>query len=189
MEKENNVENIVQRVAQSKVWYFFSRDASLRYCRMATKHLAMREDTAKATEVFETLGLDLVTLSQIFVARPHEFYTVPREKRGVQPVATNYQDLGLCRTQDEDGWVALAKLVNKEIRLILGESNGQLIRIYYPSGEVKRIEWYHRLLNLVDEEIKNVRWYHRWLNKLIDIFSEKHGVFFMRKGKRAKLMM
>ncbi len=65
-----------------------------------------------------------------------------------EPMAANYKDLGLCRAQDEDGWVALAKLANKEIRLIRGESDGQLIRIYYPSGEEKRIEWYHKILNL-----------------------------------------
>ena len=186
MEKQKSMTDVVQIVAESKVWYLFSRDVSLNYCRMATKHFVSRGDTAKATEVFETLGLDLFTLSQIFVAKPHEFYTVPRQNRGVQPIASNYKDLGLCRTEDEDGWVALSKLVNKEIRLILGESAGKLVRIYYPSGEVKKIEWYHRFLNLVDEEIEDVRWYHRWIKKIVDIFSGKQGLFFLRKGKRAK---
>ncbi len=189
MDKEKNEKSSAHRVAESKVWYFFSSDFSLKYCRIATNRLAMRADSVTAAEVFETMELHLFALSQIFVVRPHEFYTLIRDNRWVQAMAANYNDLGLCRTQDEDGWIALAKLVNKEIRLIVGEPKRKLFCIYYPSGELKRIQWYHRFLNLDGEEIDEVRWYHRWLKNIIDIFSEKHWFFFMRKGKRVNLTL
>ncbi len=189
MDKEKKEKISVHRVAESKVWYFFGSDFSLKYCRIATNRLAMREDSATAAEVFETLGLHLFTLSQIFVARPHEFYTLIRDNRWVQAMAATYNDLGLCRTQDEDGWIALAKLVNKEIRLIVGEPARKLFCIYYPSGELKRIQWYHRFLNLDGEEIEEFRWYHRWLKNIIDIFSEKHWVILMRKEGRANIKL
>ncbi len=144
MNKANINGGSAQRIARSAVWNFFSRDVALRYCRMAGETCADRGDIAKAAEVFECLGLDLAKLSQIFVAVPQDFYNMPKERRPRQPAVAHYEDLGLCRTQDEAGWISLAQLANKEIRLIRGESVDGLVSIYYPNGEVKKIGWYQK---------------------------------------------
>ncbi len=108
--------------------------------------------------LFEILELDLEKLSQIFVAKPWEYYVNPAN-RTVQPVAKDYADLGTCRACDDEGWQNLAMLMGKnilQIHQLGGDPPEYLDRaIYYSSGRVSIIDpntWSseHAILDTID---------------------------------------
>ncbi|MBI2062775.1 MAG: hypothetical protein HYT61_00850 [Candidatus Yanofskybacteria bacterium] len=115
------------------------------------KALFMRMD-----RLFEILQLDLQKLSQIFVKEPWNYYTKPRAKRFVQQTAPSYSELGTCRAIDDEGWIELAKLMQKNI-LQIHELGGNppeypVRAIYYSDGRFSIIDpdtWFE--LEFVDD--------------------------------------
>lgn len=123
------------------------------------------ETPRMASEVFEILGLDLSTLSQIFPAnnersesktflgRIEELESLPpineRKKKTTVP---SYNELGACPVVDKFGWQALSILMKKELQVYYLDKGGSdhIPRIYeqgvyYPDG--------HFTLN---EELKSI---------------------------------
>ena len=89
-----------------------------------------------ASELFKLLAIDIISLSQIFVKKSWEYYTVPQEQRSRQPSAKSYGHLGVLRICDKDGWRNLARLLNKKLRLqyTAGEYNILCEAIFFPNS-------------------------------------------------------
>lgn len=130
-------------IFESEVWYYIGRHwCHPKHNRIALGPVTQKENSFCAADVFHGMQLDLEKLSQIFVDRPWKYFSIPREERERQPKARFYQDLGYCRSYDDDAWSALARLAGKTIHFVNENSDprGMIRAIYYPNGEINIIE-------------------------------------------------
>ena len=128
----------IKGLKRKNKWFYFGKNFSKpEYNTIAFKTPAEKGEFLNAAKVFMALGLDLEELSQIFVQKPENYYTVREEDREHQPTAKSYQDLGTCRAWDDDGWLALAMLSGKTIDFVHchGEPMGVTRAVYKPNGK------------------------------------------------------
>jgi len=132
----------LKEILESEVWFYYG-DRNQGKPEHSVIALGSDQDASvNAADVFEAMGLDLGKLSQIFVREPWGFYRIPKEDRTIQPTVGNCEKLWKCRSQDKDGWIKLAVLAQKEIRLVScdGESGERIVAVFYPSGKFEYFE-------------------------------------------------
>jgi len=150
MEAKENTEGLedgaLNQIIKSDFWIYWVKNfGDPENSFISSGEVPEQDGFVNAAEVFEAMGLPLKELSQIFVDRPWDHYRIPEDElpaagREKQPTAKNYQCLKKCRPikSDFEGWVKLANLVGKEIRLVHGDGEeiGNLIDTFFPSDKL-----------------------------------------------------